>query len=209
MKIQKLWRRGRAAMAILLCAGVLLGQCTVAAPVVLQAAQEGTIIASSLYMRSGPSTSYSKMTVNGQDVYLTKNTEVEILGEENGWYRVSATFSGKKVTGYVSGKYVSVEETAKPTSTPKPTATKPAATKAPGATATPATSGTQATEFSVPGQIWVSGLNIRESAGTSGTLMDTLTTGTKATVQGQTYVGSETWYKVSCQMRGVTKTGYE
>ncbi len=208
MKIQKLWKRGRAAVAMLLCAGVLLGQCAVAAPAVLQAAQEGTIIASSLYMRSGPSTSYSKMTVNGQDVYLTKNTEVEILGEENGWYRVSATFSGKKVTGYVSGKYVSVEEAAKPTSTPKPTATKPAATKAPGATTAPATSGTQATEFSVPGQIWVSGLNIRESAGTSGALMDTLTTGTKITVLGQTYVGSEKWYKVSYQVGGVTKTGY-
>ena len=199
MKIQKLWKRGRVAVAMILCTGVLLGQCAAAAPTVMRAAQEGTIIASSLYVRSGPSTSYSKMTVNGEDVYLTKNTEVEILGEENGWYRVSATFSGKKVTGYVSGKYVSVEETTKPSPTPneKPTATK-----------TPASSGTLATEYSVPGQIWVSGLNIRQSAGTSGALMDTLTTGTKITVLGETYVGSEKWYKVSYQSGGVTKTGY-
>ena len=38
--------------------------------------------------------------------------------------------------------------------------------------------------------------------------MDTLTTGTKVTVLGETYVGSEKWYKVSYQTGGTTKTGY-
>lgn len=199
MKIQKLRKRGRVAIAMLLCAGVLLGECAMTAPVVMQAAQEGTIIASSLYVRSGPSTSYSKMTVNGQEVYLSKNAVVDVLDEKDGWYYIVTTFGGKTVKGYVSGKYVSLAET--PTQAP---------TKAPVQTPTkaPVVSGTLATEFSVPGQIWVTELNIRQSAGTSGALMDTLKSGAKVTVLEQLYVGSEKWYKVSYQSGGSTKTGY-
>lgn len=198
MKLQKRWRRGRAAIAMVLCAGVLFGKCAGIVPTVSQAAQEGTIIASSLYVRSGPSTSYSKMTVNGQDVYLTKNTEVEILGEENGWYRITAAFSGKEVTGYVSGKYVSVDT--EPTKAPAPAA-KPTPTKA-------VVTGTPAAEFSVPARIWVTELNIRQSAGTSGAVVDTLKTGASVTVIGQTYAGTEKWYKVTYESGGETVTGY-
>ncbi|MBQ8846902.1 MAG: SH3 domain-containing protein, partial [Lachnospiraceae bacterium] len=201
MKLRKGWKCGCRIMATLLCVGILFGKTVGMAPVMPQAAQEGTIIASSLYVRSGPSTSYSKITVNGEDVYLTKSTVVDIMDEENGWYYILATFGGKTVKGYVSGKYVSVEATVTQAPTKAPT-------KAPTATKAPASSGEQATEFSVPGQIWVSELNIRKSAGTSGALLDTLKSGAKVTVLGQTYAGTEKWYKVSYQSGGATKTGY-
>ncbi|MCH5272895.1 MAG: SH3 domain-containing protein [Lachnospiraceae bacterium] len=192
MKIQTRLRRGRIGVALILLASFLIGKTAVMQPVAAQAAQKGTIIATSLYVRSGPGTTYNKMTVNGQEVYLTKDAVVEILGEEDGWYHVTASFSGKEVTGYVSGKYVSVE--AGPTTAPTPT-------QAPSA-------GNTASDFSVPARIWVSELNIRQSAGTSGALLDTLKSGASVTVIGQTYVGSEKWYKVTYQSGGTTKTGY-
>ena len=194
MKIQR--RRGgyRIGVAILLCTGLLVGKVSGIQPVRIQAAVEGTVIASSLYVRSGPSTGYSKMTVNGQDVYLTKNTVVQILDEKNDWYYIETTFAGEKVKGYVSGKYVLVET--EPTNTPAPT-------KAPQTS-----EGNAASDFSVPARIWVSELNIRKSAGTSGELLDTLKSGASVTVIGQTYAGAEKWYKVTYTSNGTQKTGY-
>ena len=56
---------------------------------------------SSLNMRSGPGTGYSKVGSIPASATLT------ITGEENGWYKTS--YNG--VTGYVSGTYVTVTET--------------------------------------------------------------------------------------------------
>lgn len=179
-------------LVLLLCMSLLIGKAAVLRPVVSYAAQKGTVTATSLYVRSGPGTTYSKMTVDGQEVYLLKNAEVEILGEKDDWYRVTATFSGRKVEGYVSGKYITLE--AGPSKTPTPV---------------PQTSGgTLASEFSVPARIWVSELNIRQSAGMSGLILDTLKSGASVTVTGQTYSGSEKWYKVTYQSGGTVKTGY-
>ncbi len=197
MKARKRCGRWRIGIAILLCATLTVGKVTGLQAIQVQAATEGTIIASSLYVRSGPSTSYSKMTVNGQDVYLSKNTVVDILDEKDGWYYIVTTFGGQTVKGYVSGKYVSVETTPTKAPTKTPAPTKPAVS-----------SGNLATEFSVPAQIWVTELNIRQSAGTSGALLDTLKSGASVTVIGQTYAGTEKWYKVTYQSGGTTKTGY-
>ncbi len=67
----------------------------------------GTVTASSLRMRSGASTSHSVVT------NLARNTVVSVLGESNGWYQVA--HSGK--TGYVSGDYLTVQNTAEGIST--------------------------------------------------------------------------------------------
>lgn len=192
MKLQRRLRWGRIGLVLLLCVSLLTGKAAMLQPVLSQAAEKGIIIATSLYVRSGPGTTYSKMTVNGQEVYLTKDAEVEILGEKDGWYHVNAVFSGRKVEGYVSGKYVSVA--------PSPTAP-------PVSAGTPST-GNVASGFSVPARIWVSELNIRQSAGTSGAVLDTLKSGASVTVTGQTFVGSEKWYRVTYQSGGTVKTGY-
>lgn len=202
MRIQRRFGRCRIGLAMLLMFSIFAGEVTVLQPAIVQAATEGTILASTLYVRSGPGTSYSKMTVNGEDVYLTKNTVVQILGEEDGWYRIVTTFGGRSVTGYVSGRYVSAEEAAQ-----TPTAT-PVATKKPETTTTQTQTGAQATEFSVAAQIWVSELNIRETPGTSGTCLDTLKRGASVTAIGQTYVGTEKWYKVTYTSSGKQITGY-
>ena len=57
---------------------------------------EGKVIASSLNVRSGPSTTYSKIG------YLTEGTTVQIVGETNGWYKIK--YSNKY--GYVLSQYI-------------------------------------------------------------------------------------------------------
>ena len=42
---------------------------------------------------------------------LNENDEVEILEEEDNWYKVKANVNGQKITGYVSAKLVDVEKT--------------------------------------------------------------------------------------------------
>ena len=58
----------------------------------------GTVTASSLNVRSGPSTSYTVVTT------LKKNDKVNILQSSNGWYKIE-TSSGKQ--GWVSSSYIS------------------------------------------------------------------------------------------------------
>lgn len=62
-------------------------------------------------LRSGPSTSHTKLDV------LRKGTALTLYGSENGWYKVEA--GGK--SGYVSGKYVEVTASyAAPSTSPVP-----------------------------------------------------------------------------------------
>ena len=58
----------------------------------------GTVTASSLNVRSGPSTSYTVVTT------VKKNDKVNILQSSNGWYKIE-TSSGKQ--GWVSSSYIS------------------------------------------------------------------------------------------------------
>ena len=54
-------------VALVLCLCLILGTVTMAAPgQCAYAAEQGTVIATSLYVRRGPGTTYTKMTVNGQ-----------------------------------------------------------------------------------------------------------------------------------------------
>lgn len=82
------------------------------------------IAGSNVNVRKGPSTDDDKVT------QLGVNTQVEVLGEQNGWSQISFN----STTGYVRNDFLSdspVTVTSKPaSSTPKPTAT-----KAPSATA--------------------------------------------------------------------------
>ncbi len=71
---------------------------------------------SSLNMRSGPGTSYSKVGS------IPAGTTLTITGKENGWYKTSY----KGVTGYVSGQYVIFTA-----STETPSETKPSAPEKP------------------------------------------------------------------------------
>ena len=52
---------------------------------------------------------------------LDKNKEVEILEQENGWYKIKTKINGETITGYVSETLVNVEEDKKNTQSQKET----------------------------------------------------------------------------------------
>lgn len=81
--------------------------CSVSAFAGTQGIGVGTVTASSLRMRNGASTSNSVV------MNLARNTVVSVLGESNGWYQVA--YGGK--SGYVSGDYLTMSNTAEGIST--------------------------------------------------------------------------------------------
>ena len=86
------------------------------------AAVSGTVTASTLFVRTGPSTEYPKVEVNGKTVFLSRGDSVAISHGSNGWYFVTASFEGTKVQGYVSAAHVLTTgnvPTAAPTKTPR------------------------------------------------------------------------------------------
>lgn len=66
-------------------------------------ATTGTINSETVNLRKEANT---KSTILEQ---LDKNDKVEILEQEEGWYKVSITISGEKITGYISEKLIDVE----------------------------------------------------------------------------------------------------
>ncbi|MFW5632648.1 MAG: SH3 domain-containing protein, partial [Acetivibrio ethanolgignens] len=106
-------------MAVLLAVG-LTGICQfsdnvgVTIPYTAYAANAGTVTGSSLRVRTGAGTDKAALTYNGSSVMLSKGTKVTIKKAveegETTWYQVSFSYSGKTLTGYVSGDYVKVTE---------------------------------------------------------------------------------------------------
>lgn len=86
--------------------------------------QTGIVTASLLNVRTGAGTSYDILKQDGTLVQLENGTKVTILSSDGGWHKVSFTFGGKKLEGYVSADYIAVEVDAtpspKPASTPSP-----------------------------------------------------------------------------------------
>ncbi|KAH0794685.1 enterotoxin [Histomonas meleagridis] len=70
--------------------------------VVPKSRKSGTVTASTLNVRIGPGTSYSKLPIKST---LSNGNKVEILATVNGWYRISYGSSPRKV-GYVSAQYI-------------------------------------------------------------------------------------------------------
>ena len=61
-----------------------------------------TTIKAPLELRTGPAKTYSQLA------WVRRGVVLEVIGEENGWYRVSTgyTVNGQEIVGYVSGGYV-------------------------------------------------------------------------------------------------------
>ena len=173
------------------------------------AAVSGTVTASTLFMRSGPSTEYPKTEVNGKTVFLSRGDSVAISYGSNGWYYVTASFEGTKVKGYVSAAHIlttGAVPTGAPTSTPTPTPTKkPTSTPAPTAAAPEVvTSG-----FPRKGIVTAGTLNVRNSAGTTGTtIIGKLYQGAEIELLGAKKVGTVYWYQVSYKQNNTASTGY-
>ena len=135
---------------------------------------------SSLNMRSGPGTGYSKVGSIPASATLT------ITGSENGWYKTS--YNG--VSGYVSGNYVTVTETTSSSATPSTPATP----------ATPATPNESKAETPAPsvsgtGKLNTNGssLNMRSGPGTSYSRVGSIPASATLTITGK----ENGWYKTS------------
>ena len=123
----------------------------------------GTVTASSLNVRSGPSTSYTVVTT------VKKNDKVNILQSSNGWYKIE-TSSGKQ--GWVSSSYISASNSNTNNST---------------------TNNTQSNIAIVN----TDGLNFRNGAGTSYSIIKVLNKGEKVEVISE----SNGWSKVKHDSR--------
>lgn len=74
----------------------------------VSAASIGVVKADKLNVRTGAGTDNSILVVDGKKVILTKDTQVEILSEQDGWYYINAEYNGSEIKGYVSGEYISI-----------------------------------------------------------------------------------------------------
>ena len=68
-----------------------------------------------LNVRTGPGTTYAKVTYGGSNVQLKNGNSVDIVGEEYAsdgarWYKINFSYSGSALTGYVHSSYVYVEQ---------------------------------------------------------------------------------------------------
>ncbi len=188
----------------------------------VSAATTGTVTAASLFVRTGPGTTYDKVTSGGETVVLVKGSYVAISYETNGWYYITASFSGKRVNGYVSAAYIATNgavptgaPSATPTASAKATATPtPAATKKATSTPKPTEGPTITTEvvtsgFPLTGNVTAGSLNVRNGAGTSNTKIDSIKLGQKVTItEAKKASSGEYWYHISYTLNGESKTGY-
>ncbi len=173
------------------------------------AAVSGTVTASTLFVRTGPSTEYPKTEVNGKTVFLSRGDSVAISYGNNGWYYVTASFEGTKVNGYVSAAHILTTSTV-PTAAPSKTPT-PSPTRKPTNTPTPtkAANAVVTSGFPRKGTVTAGTLNVRNNAGTIGTsIIDKLYRNTVVEIQAAKKIDSVYWYQISYVQNNETKTGY-
>lgn len=160
----------------------------------VDAATTGTVTATSLNVRVGPGTNYAKAQVKGSNVFLKKGDKVSILGTQNGWYKISLTYSGTKVVGYVLDDYIKAAKTTTPTPSPTPTP-KPGTTVVKSA-------------FSFSAKVTATNLNVRKSASTTSTKLASIAKNQAVKVLNETKVGTQKWYRISYTLNKKTETGY-
>ena len=139
---------------------ILIGAVVAALGVTTQvdAASCGTVTATSLYVRSGASTSHNILgTVN-------KGNTVEIKDTQDGWHKIN--YKGND--GWVSGKYISSSSNSSTS----------------GSTSNGSTS-TGTTQGSKTGTITATSLNVRSGAATSYSILGTLSNGKTVTIYGE------------------------
>lgn len=137
---------------------------------------KGTVNTAALNVRSGPGTSYTRIDC------ISKGTEVTILSENGGWYKVK--FGTK--TGYVSAEYI---------------------TRKSGGSNSGSNSGNSDSNSSVKnkvGVVNVSALNLRSKATTNSSVVTCLYSGTKVTIESST----TGWYKIKTTVGGKSYSGY-
>jgi uncharacterized protein YgiM (DUF1202 family) len=122
---------------------------------------KGVVNTNNVNVRAGPSTSDARLTI------VSKNTEVEILAEENGWYKVQFGFQ----IGYIRADLINITSAPSTPSTPEPPSPP---------------------ETEIPGVVTGSVVNVRSGAGTSYSVIGSVIKGDSVVVL-ETLNG---WYKI-------------
>lgn len=150
-----------------------------------QTTKTGTITASSLYVRSGASTSHKVLGT------VSKGKTVQIKDTQNGWHKIS--YNGDH--GWVSGKYVSTTSSST------------------GGTTSGSTS-TGTTQASKTGTITATSLNVRSGAATTYSILGTLSNGKTVTIYEESngwykinYNGGYGWVSKTYVSTGTTSSG--
>ena len=146
--------------------------------------QYGTVKASSLNVRSGPGSSYAKVSS------LSSGTQVEILEQTNGWYRIEG--------GYVSAQYIALSQPSAAAEPQPEPVQQPAAEPQPEPTPEPTPAQTEpapeqaAQDGKTYGMVSASSLNVRSGPGSSYDKVSTLSSGAQVEILEQT----EGWYRI-------------
>lgn len=199
-------------MAVLLAVG-LTGICQfsdnvgVTIPYTAYAAVVGTVTGSSLRVRTGAGTDKAALTYNGSSVMLSKGTKVTIKkaveAGETTWYQVSFSYSGKTLTGYVSGDYVKVTEETDDTSSKDDNSSKDTENKDSDSKST-----TTSASLNAPAKVTADSLNVRKTASTKGTKITSLKKGASVKVLKEKLVSGKKWYYISSTVNKKTQKGY-
>ena len=143
--------------------------------------KNGVVNADVLNVRSGAGTQHS---VIGQ---LNYNASVTIIGEENGWYKITCIINGVTKEGYVSADYITIVNDSQNNGDDNP-----------------ATPSDPNDVVGKTGITTADGLNFRTGPGTEHSIIGMVHLGTQVNILGV----EGDWYKVSCVMNGILKTGY-
>ena len=133
----------------------------------------GKVNADYVNFRTGPSTSSSVIRM------LNKGTEVTVLEESSGWYKLNCNGT----TGYMSSKYVTVSE---------PKKVEASLGSSSGSTSTTTTQEPEVTAMDETGKVTGNYVNFRSGPSTNYKVIATLAKGTKVEILGKT--GG--WYKI-------------
>jgi len=151
-------------------------------PVVQETNLTGKVTASSLNVRSTPSTSGSKVTS------LPSGTQVEILEQLDGWYRIKA--NGK--TGYVSGQYISITQ-AEPSAEVQPEMAQPETPpEAPAPSQPDAKPEQTEQDTKTYGMVSASSLNVRSGPASSHEKVGSLSAGAQVEILEKL----DGWYRI-------------
>ena len=182
----------------------------------------GVVIAESLNVRAGAGVTFSQVKVNGKVVYLHKSDPVQILDEQNGFYKIQFYISGKKVSGYSSKAFIQASSdtsankgkgTSKKNSTTDKKDEELLENDLPGAAAT-SQSQVTVSGINVPAKIVASALRVRSKASTTSkqVMVDkkpvSLVKGTSVSIRKQKIVKGNVWYYIRVKYEGKIVRGY-
>ncbi len=221
-KMYKHSKKCFAFLVLLVCTGLLIGKSEFFKKDVVNAATtKGVVTAESLNVRSGPGASYEQVKQDGKYVYLYKDDTVQILGEENNFYKVKFTYNEKKVTGYSSKSFIKVvTATKEPEAQTDDTVSLPEE-EVPGAavtatpTPTPASTDTvTVTGVKIPAKVTASSLRVRTKASATAKQLTyeekgvALKKGKTVSIRRQKIVKGVVWYYIRFKYNGTYLKGY-